>query len=186
MMVRAGRLTVLRATDKKDLVKAISYITTPALIEPVLGSPLGGFIVTHVRWEWIFFLNLPLGMIALFAAMQLIPEYTETRTRPFAQGSGRPPRIVAASANEELTAISAPAPNSCLRLICKRSSDNHGISPLTEYCESMNEIIWPEGYLPGFTENFVSNEVIVVGLTAPPRCPRIACSRIAANSFRLR
>ncbi|OFJ44646.1 MFS transporter [Pseudomonas koreensis] len=83
MMVPVGRLAVLRTTDKKDLAKAISYITTPALIAPVLGPPLGGFIVTHARWEWIFFLNLPLGVIALLAAMRLIPDHSEIRQRPF-------------------------------------------------------------------------------------------------------
>lgn len=83
MMVPVGRLAVLRVTAKKDLVKAISYITTPALIAPVLGPPLGGFIVTHSTWEWIFFLNLPLGLVALIAAMRLIPNHTETRNRPF-------------------------------------------------------------------------------------------------------
>jgi EmrB/QacA subfamily drug resistance transporter len=83
MMVPVGRLAVLRATEKKDLVKAISYITTPALIAPVLGPPLGGFIVTHSTWEWIFFLNLPLGLIAFVAALKLIPNHTEERNRKF-------------------------------------------------------------------------------------------------------
>lgn len=82
-MVPVGRLAVLRVTEKKDLVKAIAYITTPALIAPVLGPPLGGFIVTHARWEWIFYLNLPLGVIAFFAALRLIPNHTEARNRPF-------------------------------------------------------------------------------------------------------
>lgn len=83
MMVPVGRLAVLRATEKKDLVKAIAYITTPALIAPVIGPPLGGFIVTHARWEWIFYLNLPLGVIAFFAAVRLVPNHTAARTRPF-------------------------------------------------------------------------------------------------------
>ncbi|UUQ64501.1 MFS transporter [Pseudomonas fuscovaginae UPB0736] len=83
MMVPVGRLAVLRTTPKEGLVKAIAYITTPALVAPVLGPPLGGFIVTHSTWEWIFFLNLPLGFIALICAWYLIPDHTETRTRRF-------------------------------------------------------------------------------------------------------
>eukprot|EP01132_Coremiostelium_polycephalum_P017348 gene17348-20785_t len=58
MMVPVGRLAVLRATEKKDLVRAISFITWPGLVAPILGPPVGGFIVTHASWPWIFYLNL--------------------------------------------------------------------------------------------------------------------------------
>ena len=83
LMVPVGRLAVLRATPKKDLVKAIGYITTPALIAPVLGPPLGGLIVMHCGWPWIFYLNLPLGLVALIAAVRLIPDHSVEHVRPF-------------------------------------------------------------------------------------------------------
>jgi MFS family permease len=71
MMVPVGRLAVLRTTEKKDLVRAISFITWPGLVAPVLGPPVGGFIVTHASWPWIFYLNLPLGVLALIATLVL-------------------------------------------------------------------------------------------------------------------
>jgi EmrB/QacA subfamily drug resistance transporter len=83
MMVPVGRLAVMRATEKKDLVRVISLITWPGLVAPVLGPPLGGFIVTHASWPWIFYLNLPLGILALIATWVLIPRRNEVSQRAF-------------------------------------------------------------------------------------------------------
>jgi EmrB/QacA subfamily drug resistance transporter len=83
MMVPVGRLAVLRTTEKKDLVRAISFITWPGLVAPVLGPPVGGFIVTHASWPWIFYLNLPLGVLALIAAQVLIPKKDDVSSRTF-------------------------------------------------------------------------------------------------------
>jgi EmrB/QacA subfamily drug resistance transporter len=83
MMVPVGRLAVLRTTEKKDLVRAISFITWPGLVAPVLGPPVGGFIVTHASWPWIFYLNLPLGVLALIAALVLIPKQDDISSRTF-------------------------------------------------------------------------------------------------------
>ncbi|WP_296186061.1 MFS transporter [Pseudomonas sp. UBA1879] len=83
MMVPVGRLAVMRATEKKDLVRAISLITWPGLVAPILGPPLGGFIVTHASWPWIFYLNLPLGVLALISTWVLIPRRNEVSQRAF-------------------------------------------------------------------------------------------------------
>lgn len=83
MMVPVGRLAVLRTTEKKDLVRAISFITWPGLVAPILGPPVGGFIVTHASWPWIFYLNLPLGLLALIATLVLIPKRDEVTSRTF-------------------------------------------------------------------------------------------------------
>jgi len=72
MMVPVGRLVVLRGTSKKDLVRAISTITWPGLAAPVIGPPIGGFITTHFGWHWIFYLNIPLGLVALVLALRWI------------------------------------------------------------------------------------------------------------------
>ena len=60
-MAPVGRLVVLKTTRKSELVRAIATLTWPALIAPVLGPPVGGFITTYASWRWIFFLNLPIG-----------------------------------------------------------------------------------------------------------------------------
>ncbi len=73
MMVPVGRLIVLRTTEKQNLVRMIAYLTWPALTAPVVGPPLGGLITTYSTWQWIFLLNVPLGLIGLGLALVLIP-----------------------------------------------------------------------------------------------------------------
>lgn len=83
MMVPVGRLVVLRVTEKKNLIHAIAYITWPALVAPVLGPPVGGFITDHYSWRWIFYLNVPLGLVALALALMWIGNEREGGERPF-------------------------------------------------------------------------------------------------------
>ena len=72
MMVPVGRLVVLRNTEKTHLMRAIATITWPGLAAPVLGPPLGGFITDATSWHWIFFLNVPLGILGILASLALI------------------------------------------------------------------------------------------------------------------
>jgi EmrB/QacA subfamily drug resistance transporter len=73
MMVPVGRLAVLRAVDKRDLLDAMAYLTWPALLAPVLAPVLGGILADTVGWEWIFLLNIPLGIVAFLAALKYVP-----------------------------------------------------------------------------------------------------------------
>ncbi|HMW48995.1 MAG TPA: MFS transporter, partial [Cellvibrionaceae bacterium] len=72
-MVPVGRLLVLQTTPKQQLVRAMATIAQPALIAPVIGPLLGGIFVTYFAWPWIFYLNLPLGVIVLLFALRFIP-----------------------------------------------------------------------------------------------------------------
>ncbi len=83
MMVPIGRLVLLRNVTKAELVRAMSYLTVPALLGPVLGPPVGGFIVTYASWRWIFFLNVPIGILGLVLVSILIENYKEPETPPF-------------------------------------------------------------------------------------------------------
>jgi EmrB/QacA subfamily drug resistance transporter len=83
MMVPVGRLVVLRTAPKDQLAQAIAYITWPALGALVIGPPLGGFITTYFGWHWIFFLNLPLGIIALVLALLWIDNVRSEEKHPF-------------------------------------------------------------------------------------------------------
>ncbi len=83
MMVPVGRLIVLRNTEKQDLIRAIAFLTWPALTAPVLGPPLGGLITTYASWPWIFLLNVPIGIIGLSLAINLIPNTRADATGRF-------------------------------------------------------------------------------------------------------
>jgi EmrB/QacA subfamily drug resistance transporter len=82
MMVPVGRLVVLHNTEKKDMIRAIAYLTWPGLLAPVIGPPVGGFITTYATWRWIFFLNVPLGFAGIILALILIPnKHADKKTR---------------------------------------------------------------------------------------------------------
>lgn len=83
LMVPVGRLVVLLETPKEKLIHAIAILTWPALGAPILGPPLGGFIADHGDWRWIFWLNLPLGAIALFLAFHLVPRISQQKDKRF-------------------------------------------------------------------------------------------------------
>ncbi|MBK5122200.1 DHA2 family efflux MFS transporter permease subunit [Burkholderia sp. R-69980] len=83
MMVPVGRLAVLRVTPKENLMRAISIITWPGLVAPVLGPPLGGFITTYSSWRWVFYLNVPLGLAGVVLAWRFITAEREPDRRPF-------------------------------------------------------------------------------------------------------
>jgi len=77
MMLPVGRLVLLRSVPKSELVGAMSYLTMPALLGPILGPPLGGFIVTFSSWRWIFFINVPMGVLGVVLATLFIPNIRE-------------------------------------------------------------------------------------------------------------
>lgn len=74
MLVPVPRLTLLRVYDKSQLLNAINYAVMPALIGPVLGPLVGGYLVEYASWHWIFLLNLPIGAIGIFTAMKIMPD----------------------------------------------------------------------------------------------------------------
>lgn len=82
MMVPVGRIIIFRSIPKRDFVKAISYLTVPALFGPVIGPPLGGFITTYFHWRWIFVINLPIGILGMVLASRYIANLREEVSGP--------------------------------------------------------------------------------------------------------
>jgi EmrB/QacA subfamily drug resistance transporter len=80
MMVPVGRLVVLRSVSKGEFVAALSWFTIPALIGPILGPPIGGFITTYWHWRWIFFINVPIGLIGILLVTRFIGDIREENT----------------------------------------------------------------------------------------------------------
>jgi EmrB/QacA subfamily drug resistance transporter len=79
MMVPVGRLILLRAIPKSQMVNALAYLTIPALIGPLIGPPVGGFITTYFHWRWIFLINVPVGIIGMILATVLMPDIRADR-----------------------------------------------------------------------------------------------------------
>ncbi|MBM3548595.1 MAG: MFS transporter [Alphaproteobacteria bacterium] len=74
MMMPVGRLVLLRNCTKAEIVQALTYVTMPAMIGPIVGPPLGGFIATYADWRWIFFLNVPIGLLGFVLVTLKIPQ----------------------------------------------------------------------------------------------------------------
>ena len=72
MMTPVGRLVLVRSIDKSGLVNAMAWMSIPALVGPVIGPPLGGFITTYFSWHWIFLINIPIGCLGIYLAMKYI------------------------------------------------------------------------------------------------------------------
>lgn len=74
MMTPVGRLILLRAFPKAELVRAMTYFTVPVVIGPTLGPILGGLITHYIGWRWIFLVNLPFGLVGMAAAWRYVAE----------------------------------------------------------------------------------------------------------------
>ncbi|MDR3513164.1 MAG: MFS transporter [Caulobacteraceae bacterium] len=82
MMAPVGRLVLLRSVPKSELVQAMSWLTMPAMLGPVLGPPIGGFIVTFASWRWIFFINVPMGVLGVVLVSIFIANIREENPPP--------------------------------------------------------------------------------------------------------
>ena len=83
MMTPVGRLILVRSIDKRLLLNAMSLVTMPALIGPICGPPLGGFITTYASWHWIFIINVPIGLVGIAMATRFIPDVPTEPPDPF-------------------------------------------------------------------------------------------------------
>ncbi|WP_092998091.1 DHA2 family efflux MFS transporter permease subunit [Rhizobium sp. NFR07] len=74
MMTPVGRLVLLRTTSRSDLVSAMALLTIPALVGPLTGPPIGGFITTYFSWHWIFIINVPIGLAGIYLTGVHLPD----------------------------------------------------------------------------------------------------------------
>ncbi|MBK5198728.1 MAG: DHA2 family efflux MFS transporter permease subunit [Methyloceanibacter sp.] len=82
MMVPVGRLVILRTVPKSELISALAWLTIPALMGPVIGPPLGGFITTFFSWRWIFWINIPVGIVGVVLATRYVANIREEGLPP--------------------------------------------------------------------------------------------------------
>ncbi len=82
MMVPVGRIVIVRTVSREELVTALNYLTVPALLGPLCGPPLGGFITTYWNWRWIFFINVPISILGIFLALHFMENVRESEVPP--------------------------------------------------------------------------------------------------------
>ncbi|EHX8015940.1 multidrug transporter subunit MdtD [Escherichia coli] len=82
MMVPVGRLTVMKIVPREQYMAAMTFVTLPGQVGPLLGPALGGLLVEYASWHWIFLINIPVGIIGAIATLMLMPNYT-MQTRRF-------------------------------------------------------------------------------------------------------
>jgi EmrB/QacA subfamily drug resistance transporter len=83
LMSPVGRLVMLRVVSKSELVRAMAWLMLPATIGPIVGPPLGGFLVTYLSWHWIFYINVPIGIAGIFLVTRYIDQMKEEHPEPF-------------------------------------------------------------------------------------------------------
>src|SRR5262245_53409160 len=83
MMTPVARLILVRSVDKRELINAMVWVTLPALIGPLIGPALGGFITTYISWHWIFLINIPIGLLGLVLATIFIEDVRAQTPDPF-------------------------------------------------------------------------------------------------------
>ena len=75
LMTPVGRLALIKTFDKNEIVRAMNFAIIPALIGPVLGPLVGGYMVDYFSWHWIFLINIPIGLMGIFLSLKHMPDY---------------------------------------------------------------------------------------------------------------
>src|SRR5262245_30952671 len=82
LMVPVGRIIIFSSMPKSDFIRAVNYLTVPALLGPVIGPPIGGFITTYLHWRLIFFVNVPIGIFGIWLTNRHIQNLREPHPGP--------------------------------------------------------------------------------------------------------
>ncbi|WDR07452.1 MFS transporter [Devosia rhodophyticola] len=82
MMTPIGRLLLVRSTPRNELVAAMAWLTVPALLGPITGPVVGGFLTTYLSWHWIFWINIPIGLAGIALATRFLQVADERNPRP--------------------------------------------------------------------------------------------------------
>ncbi len=101
MMTPVGRLLLVRGTPRNELVNAMAWLTIPALLGPIMGPPLGGFLTTYLSWHWVFWINVPISLLGIALVTRFLPEGEPRSPRPMdfpAFSSRRSPSPASSSA----------------------------------------------------------------------------------------
>jgi len=77
LLTPIGKLALIKTFPKNELIRAMNYAIIPALIGPVLGPLVGGYMVDYLSWHWIFLINIPIGLLGLILSIRYMPDFKE-------------------------------------------------------------------------------------------------------------
>jgi MFS family permease len=83
MMLPVGRLLLMRTSDRSDMARLINLSMMPQMIAPLVGPALGGYLTTYWSWAWVFYLNVPVGLLGVFFVLRFLPNPRAEVSRPF-------------------------------------------------------------------------------------------------------
>jgi EmrB/QacA subfamily drug resistance transporter len=83
MLLPVGRLVVIRSVPRAQFLQAMSFVTIPGLVGPLIGPTLGGWLAEYSSWHWIFLINVPVGAIGAIATLRFMPQLRQARTDGF-------------------------------------------------------------------------------------------------------
>lgn len=81
LMTPVARLSMIKTYPKNEIVRAMNYAIIPALVAPILGPLIGGYLVEWVSWHWIFLINIPMGILGVIFSLRYMPDYKEENPR---------------------------------------------------------------------------------------------------------
>ncbi|WP_274629889.1 MFS transporter [Arvimicrobium flavum] len=141
MMTPVARLVLVRSTKKSQLVSAMAWLTIPALVGPLVGPPVGGFITTYFTWHWIFLINVPIGIAGVWLSGRFLPEIEPARTRPLDAVGFLLVAVAASGIVFGLSVISLPALPPPVGIVTTLIGVLAGVLYLSHGCKRPNPIL---------------------------------------------
>lgn len=169
MMTPVGRLVLVRATPRNELVSAMAWLTVPALIGPMIGPPLGGFLTTYLTWHWIFLINVPIGILGVALASRFLPVTERVSDRPIDVAGFLLSGIAASGVVFGLSVISLPALPPIVGVITVVAGLLSGALYLRHARRAAHPLLDPALFRePVFRQSVIAGSIFRVGIGAVP------------------
>ena len=169
MMTPVARLVLVRATPKRELVSAMAWLTVPALVGPLVGPPVGGFITTFFTWHWIFLINLPIGVVGIWFATIFLPDIEPLAPRPIDFVGFLLSAIAASGVVFGLSVVSLPALPPVVGIVTLLVGIVSGIVYVRHARQSASPILDPRVFANGtFRAGIVGGTIFRIGNGAVP------------------
>jgi EmrB/QacA subfamily drug resistance transporter len=169
MMTPVARLVLVRSTPRNELVSAMAWLTIPALIGPITGPPLGGFLTTYLSWHWIFWINIPIGLIGLVLVTKFLVPIEGRNERPLDVPGLALSGITFAGIMFGLSVISLPAIPPVVGYLSIAVGVGAGLTYLRHASGTEFPVLDPRLFqLPLFRQAIIGGSLFRVGIGAFP------------------